>query len=226
MIKPVSHIFGLEERKRVADAVARAEQKTSVEIVTVAATASARYDRGEGVFSFSVALAAVATVWLTCLVAVPQAVWEAWSGSLGALVAVMVTMITGFACGVFLVAMFPSLRLPFTPAHEVDEACQRAARSAFMSYRIRRTTGGTGLLLYISFFEHRVIVLPDDAVAQRLPPETWRDLCERIVSGIKAGSPTLALEEALARAGDVLGAALPRDEHDTDELRNDLVLID
>ncbi len=218
-------MFSPDDRKRVAEAIGKAELKTSAEIVTVAATASGRYDRSEDIFGFLVALALLAAGWLTCPAFHAQAAWEAAPSSAG-LVPALVAMIVGFVGGGFLAVKFPVLRLPFIPARELAEECLRAAQAAFMSSRIRGTVGGTGVLIYVSFFEHQVVVLPDDAVAEKLPPETWREICDLIVSGMKAGSPTRALEEAVVRAGDILGDVLPRQEDDEEELSNELVVID
>jgi putative membrane protein len=91
---------------------------------------------------------------------------------------------------------------------------------------IRKTTGGTGILLFVSFYEHRVVVLPDDTILEKLPKQDWEKLCGAIVSGIKANRPTEALEEAVASCGEILGEIMPRQDDDEDELSNELILID
>jgi putative membrane protein len=225
-MKPVSQLFSQNDRERVADAIGKAELKTSAEIVTVAATASGRYDRAEDIFGFLVAIVAVVAGWLTCPAFHAQSVWEGSGPSWAGLVPVLIAMIAGFAGGSALASQFPVLRLPFIPARELEEECLRGAQAAFMSSKVRKTAAGTGLMIYISFYEHRVVALPDDTIAEKLPPETWQEVCDLIVAGMKSGSPVKALEDAVIRAGDILGDILPREEDDEDELSNELILLD
>jgi hypothetical protein len=91
---------------------------------------------------------------------------------------------------------------------------------------IRKTTGGTGILLFVSFYEHRVVVLPDDAILEKSPGHDWGKLCDTITSGIKDNRTTEALEVAIASCGKILGEILPRQDDDEDELSNELILID
>ena len=135
-------------------------------------------------------------------------------------------MVAGFAAGSALASRLPALRLPFISKKELEEEVQRAARATFMSSRIRRTAGATGILLFVSFYERRVVVLPDDAILDKLPGFDWGKLCAAIVSGLKANRPTEALEQAIASCGEILGGPLPRQDDDKDELKNELILID
>lgn len=224
-MKRVSRLFPEPDRKRIADAIAKAERRTSAEIVAVVATASGRYERAEDIVGFLVALLAVMVGWLTCSAFHSESVWGSGNSSAG-LIPVLVTMVIGFVAGSALATWFPALRLPFIPKKEMEVEVHRAAQATFMSSRIRKTAGATGILIYVSFFEHRVVVLPDDAIIEKLPGYDWGKLCDAIVSHAKAKRHTQALEEAIASCGEILGEVLPRQEGDKDELSNDLILID
>lgn len=224
-MKKASQLFSEDDRKRIGNALANAEQRTSAEIVTVAATASGRYDRAEDTVGVLTALLAVTAGWLTCPAFHPESAWGAGPSSSG-LIPVLLSMVAGFVAGSYLASRLPVLRLPFIPKRELEDEVQRAAQAAFMSSRIRRTTGGTGILLFVSLYEHRVVVLPDDAILEKLPGHDWGELCATIVSGMKANRPTEALEKAIARCGEILGELLPRQGDDKDELSSKLILID
>jgi putative membrane protein len=224
-MKKVSHLFSKDDRKRIADAIQKAEQKTSAEIVTVVATASGRYDRAEDIVGFLSAMLAVTAGWLVCPEFHSELVWET-GPSISGLIPVLLTMVAGFVAGSTLSSWLPALRLPFIPKKELEEEVQRTAQAAFMSSRIRKTAGGTGILLFVSFYEHRVVVLPDDAILEKLPGQDWGKLCAAIASGIKANQPTEALEKAVASCGEILGEVLPRQDDDEAELSNELILID
>jgi putative membrane protein len=224
-MKKVSQLFPEDDRKRIAEAIEKAEKKTSAEIVTVVATASGRYDRAEDIVGFLSALVAVAVGWLACPAFHSESAWGT-GPSISGLLPVLILMVAGFVAGSALASRLPVLRLPFIPKKELDEEVQRAAEAAFMSSRIRKTAGGTGILLFVSFYEHRVVVLPDDTILEKLPNQDWEKLCGAIVSGIKANRPTEALEEAVASCGEILGEIMPRQDDDEDELSNELILID
>jgi len=224
-MKKVSQLFPEADRKRIAHAIEQAEQKTSAGIVTVVTTASGRYDRAEDIVGFLTALLTVTAAWLTCPAIHSESAWES-GPSLSGLTPVLLSMIGGFVVGSALASRLPVLRLPFIPKKELEEEVQRAAQAAFMSSRIRKTAGGTGILLFVSFYEHRVVVLPDDTILEKLPGQDWGKLCAAIISGIKANRPTEALVEAITSCGEILGETFPRQDDDVDELSNELILID
>jgi putative membrane protein len=224
-MKKVSELFLEQDRKRVAQAIAEAEQKTSAEIVVVAATASGRYDRAEDIVGFVAALVSVTVGWLAWPALHVDSAWGT-GGSISGLLPFLLLMVAGFVAGSALASRVPVLRLPFIPRRELEEEVQRGAQAAFMSSKIRRTAGGTGILLYVSFYEHRVVVLPDDTILEKCAGREWGELCAVIISAIKNNRPTEGLEQAIKDCGDMLAAVLPRQDHDTNELSNELILIE
>ena len=222
--KRASELFSEGDRKRIADAVQKAEGSTSAEIVPVVATPSGRYDRAEDLFGLVTAMALLAVGWLTCPRMHPEAGWEGGL-SAGGLFPVLLTILTGFIAGAAMASRFTGLRLLFLSSREMEEEVHRAARAAFMSSKVRRTAGGTGVHLYVSLFEHRVVVLPDDTIADRNPVD-WSGPCATIVEGMKAGRPAEGLEQAILQCGELLSVDFPRADGDEDELSNELVLLD
>ena len=225
IMKKVSQMFSAADRKRVADAIKKAEQNTSAEIVTVVASASGRYDRAEDIVGFLFALLAVALGWFTCPAFHPESAWET-DGSVSGLLPVLVSMVAGFVVGSALASRLTLLRLPFIPKREMEEDVHRAAREAFMTSKIRNTARGTGILIFVSYYERRVVVLPDDTIIEKLPGHDWGELCSQIVSGFKAGKPTDALEGAVISCGAILSEVLPPLDENQNELSNELILID
>jgi putative membrane protein len=226
-VKRASQLFSEIDRKLIATAIERAEERTSAEIVPVVASASGRYDRAEDIFGFLMGLGAVSLGWLTCPYMHSEAEWsQGMFLSASGLWPVLASMVAGFVAGSALASYFPIFKLPFIPGKEMDEEVKRAAEAAFMSSKIRKTAGATGVLLYVSLLERRVLVLPDDTIAEKLPGQDWKEICDSLVAGMKRQSPVQALAEAVAGCGDILSEALPRGEDDLDELRNELRLID
>ena len=224
-MKRVSQLFQEEDRRRIADAIEKAEQRTSAEIVTVVSTASGGYDRAEDIVGFLTAMLAVTFGWFAFPAFQSEPAWGT-GPSISGLILVLISMVGGYVVGSAMASWLPALRLPFIPKKELEEEVCRAAQAVFMSSKIRKTSGGTGILLFVSFYEHRVVVLPDDAILEKLPAHDWGELCAAIVSGLKSKRVTETLEEAIASCSLILGAVLPRQDDDENELSNELIIID
>ena len=107
----------------------------------------------------------------------------------------------------------------------LEEVSSRA-REIFFDKRVHHTSGATGLLVYISLFEHTAVVLGDQEVLDKLGQASLDGLCQQLTEGLKRGHPTEAICGAIAEAGTQLSGPLPRDAGDVNELHNALVLID
>lgn len=226
-MQKASRLFSETDRKTISAAIADAERRTSGEIVPVVATASGRYDRAEDLFGLLVALAALVMAWLAFQgVHAHQDPWGVrQSVSLG-LLPVVVIVLLGFSLGAVLASFCPALRLPFIGTAEMKDEVERAAQSAFRRFRIRGTAGGTGVLIYVSLYEHRVRVLGDETVDGKLSPADWNDVCSLVTDGLRSGRPADGLAAAIRRCGALLEAHFPVAADDRNELGNTLHLVD
>ncbi len=226
-MKRASRIFSEQDRQAVAQAIRDAESATSAEIVPVIATVSGRYDRAEDIVGLLVGLIVLAAGWLTCSVVHPQAGWESGNGLLPAagLIPALLCVVVGFIAGSALATWFPVLRLPFIPATEMDEEVAKAAQSAFAASRVRKTAGATGVLLYVSLYEHRVVVLPDDGI-EGVADLAWANVRDLLIDGLRRDAATEGLVAAIGKCGETLSGPCPRSADDVDDLGNELRFID
>lgn len=217
-----SHLFSATERQAVDAAITTAERDTSGEIVVAVASASGRYDRAEDLFGLLLALLGLCGLWLA-----QPALDSGWDSASPLLLLVqLATVLLLFGAGSHAAARWPLLRAPFVPRNELDQEVERRAREVFQQYRLRATRGGTGVLIYVSLFEHRVRVLGDDPIAAKLQAGDWQAICNRIVQGLRSRDPARGLQAGIALAGELLARHFPRQAGDLDELPNRLVLID
>ena len=211
----------------MAEAVRAAESGTAAELVPVVATASGRYDRAEDIVGLLCALTAVSLAWTLFQGTAPaQGAWASGYRATFPLWAVLGVFLAGFWAGTLAATVFPALRRPFVSAREMDEEVERAAQAAFQRLRVSQTRGGTGLLIYVSLFERRVRLLGDAAVQKALSPLEWDQVRDLLLEGIRGQRPGQGLCAALARSGELLSRSFPRPSDDTDELPNDLHIID
>ena len=78
----------------------------------------------------------------------------------------------------------PDLRRALVPAEALAEpgSSQRATQ-AFVEEEVFRTRDRTGILIFLSLFEHRVVVLADRGLDGRVTPREW----EEVVAGNRGG---------------------------------------
>lgn len=225
-MRRASDLFSEEQRKRIQEAVAAAEAKTSAEIVPVVATSSGRYDRPEDIAGLWLAVIAVVALW----VALPRQ--EAAPGSWGGmplsleLLALVGTAVVAFVVGAVVASRVGWLRRLFTPQQQMQEEVAGRARQIFFDRRIHHTAGATGLLLYVSLFEHIAVVLADQEILDKLGQSSVDEMCGQLTTDLHSEKVPDALARAVERAGERLAAALPSTDGDVNELHDALVLLD
>jgi putative membrane protein len=144
----------------------------------------------------------------------------------GVLPCTLIVVFFGFIAGTILATFFPVLRLIFISKQEMQEEVQRKAAEAFHHFRIRNTEGETGVLIYVSLYEHMVRVMGDDKISEKLIQADWDEVCTLVVKGMKSGTPHEGLEKAIIRCGQLLSEHFPKLRNDKNELSNELQLID
>ena len=227
-MKRASDLFDDEQRKRIERSVVEAEAATSCEIMPVVATVSGRYDRPEDMIGLWLAVLAAIAIWPL----LPRN-W-AESGSWGAiplyveLLILAATVVVAFVLGAVAGSQIGWLRRLFTPRKQMSEEVAARARRAFFDKRVHHTNGATGLLIYVSAFEHIAVVLGDQEILDNpdLGQPLLDRLCQQLTDGLRQGNPTDAICAVIAKAGQELSGPLPRDEGDVNELQDALVLID
>jgi putative membrane protein len=225
-MKKASAWFTESDRKALAEDIARAESATTGEIVPVVATASGNYDRAEDLFGLVFALISLSVYWLLRGVAPFGSKWSSGPAEGLSLPVVLSIVVVAFIVGAVLATAIPSLRTPFIPKSEMGKEVERRAAEAFHRFRIRNTAGATGVLIYVSLFEHAVRVFGDNAINEKVDQKTWQEICELVVDGIRKGEPAGGLSAGILRCGEVLARHFPIDPGDKNELVNTLHLID
>jgi len=226
-MKRATQLFTDDHRARVNTAIADAERQTAAEIVPVVASASDRYDRAEDIAGLW--LAAVGAIAAYLLIpgadlgdgswATPFTDWR--------LIGTVVALVVGFVLGAALATHAWTLRRLFTASAHMNDAVDRAARAAFFDSSIHHTRAATGVLIYVSLYEHRAAVLADRTVTEAIGDERITGWCDDLTARLAAGD---ALPDAIAdlvrEIGEHLAEPLPPAPDDTNELADQLVLVD
>ncbi len=132
-----------------------------------------------------------------------------------------VDLVIGFVLGAFLSAHAPELRRLLVLRRRREESVLRAARAAFVELGVARTRGRSGVLVYVSVLERRVVVLGDLAIDAVGMGERWRAAIARLDGALRPPR----LDELVAAIGDLgapLAAILPHAAADLNELPDEV----
>ena len=222
----VSHVSEADH-DNVTAAVAAAEAHTSGEIVTVVAGKSNDYDDVALVWASIVAFLAMSIValfpdfyrakydWLT----------GGWGHELTA--NQWLGMVIAFGVlkwiGVWLILLWRPLRMALTPRSIRAERVRARAIDLFKVGTEGKTTGRTGVLLYLSLKEHRADIVADEAIAAKVAPAVWGDAMAALIERVRAGKPGEGMAEAVRQMGIVLAEHFPRGSENPNELPDRLI---
>lgn len=199
-------LLSAEQRQQIERRIAEVESKTSGEIVVRVVPTSGGY-------------AWVAWAWAVIGIATASigvGIVSMFSWPFSAL-QLLEWQLLGACVGIGLsfLAFFRRLLLSKrTLAEKVD----RSAHAFFMKAGVLETRERTGILIYVSEFEHRVEILADKGVHSLLGKDYWQDQVRHIIDGIRAGKPGEAIAEAVSQMGEHLAKHFPRRAGDSNEL--------
>lgn len=223
--------FALSEadRGRIAAAVTAAEAHTAGEIVTILSDQSDSYDDIALLWSALIALLALAALsvapqFYLALVDRLLGDWDRkWlPGALFTLAALVATV--KFAA-TWLILRWRALRFALVPG-PIKHARVRARAVGF--YRVgteTRTSGGTGVLIYLSRAERRAEIVTDPLVTAAIPPQEWGAAMAAMLGHIGDNRVADGMVEAIGQVGAILTQHFPRDAHDANELPDRLIEV-
>ena len=183
-------------------AVSDAERCTSGEIVPLLTERSDDYAEVRFVAAFLLALGAGA-LWLAL---VPDHL--RW---------LLPTQFGVFGLVAWLAGRRPVLRW-LAPHAWLVERVQRAAEHAFHQLGMVETRDRTGILIYVSLLERRVVVLADRGIHACVAEGTWDGVVARVVEGIRRGQADEGLVEGIRLCGQILQRHVPARPDDRNEL--------
>lgn len=212
MISMAKDFLTLEEQNRINEAVQKAEQKTSGEIVPMIVSQSHHYPLA--ILTGAFLLAAPSAIILTTLFApmVGLASSNMWFF-------ILLTLLL-FPILLYTVGNIPSFKARFLWISQVEEEVQEGAVNAFYTEGLHRTRDENGILLYISVFERKVWILADRGINEKINPQLWEKIVADLSSGFKANQRCLAICNAVEEVGSILEKSFPIKEDDKNELHN------
>jgi putative membrane protein len=191
------------EKSAISEAITRAEAATSGEIVFAITDASGRYRHSSLLLALA-GMALASAVYLAAPVrhSISLLLW---------------TEILSLTLLYALAPYFPWRRV-FVAGREMDERVRASAQLEFFSSGLHRTRDGSGVLIYLSLMERRVVVLGDSGIHAKMGEARWDHVRDLIVSGIREGEACAGICRAIEACGRTLEEHFPRRPDDVNEL--------
>ena len=139
----------------------------------------------------------------------------------------LLTLLMVFAALKFTVALlilkWMPLRLLLTPAATKHRRVRRRAIAIFQAAAAGRTTGRTGILIYLSLAERRAEIIADEAILKVTDDHTWGEAMTELITNVRAGRVGDGIAAAVERVGVVLSEQFPRSSADLNEIPDKLI---
>jgi putative membrane protein len=203
-------VLGAPEQERVHEAIRAAERRTVGEVLPVVVERSDPHPAAEWLAALVFLLTGTAAL-------VPHLPWRE------PLTFLLVQLAFGLL-GYGLARFLPAFKRMFVFERRAELVAEEQAFQEFYANGLQRTPKATGVLLFVSLFERRVVVLADEGIAAQVEPQTWKQVDEVVLAGIRRGSLADGLVEGVARVGEVLAGPFPRGEGDPNEIPDRLVV--
>ena len=186
-------LFSNTDAQRIEEAIKTAEKKTNGEIVVHVSEQSDAYF--SGVLACSLLLGGASLV-----LAYGSSFFVPSLATEYAELFSIVVFILAFALAFFI----PSIRLLFVAPDEIDRRVIEKAERVFLERELFQTKDRTGLLIFISYLEHRVEVLGDTGINKQISQEQWVDIVNAITAGIKNKNASDGVVKGISLAADLL----------------------
>jgi putative membrane protein len=197
-----------EEKRAVAEAVKRTELTTSGEIVFALIDKSGSYHHANLQAALIGAISATA---IYLALPLPQSIGM-----------VIWTEIIGFALILAVIPYVPWRRW-FISKREMDECVQDSAFREFYASGLYKTRESNGVLIYLSCFERRVVVLGDKGIHEKMGNPHWNEVRDHIINGIRQGQAIQGICAAVEMCGQALATHFPRRSDDINELSDEVI---
>lgn len=211
----MKQILSDADREQLKERIAETEIKTNAQIVLATIKRSDNYSEipwkafslGISVMGFTVFLIDLFLLnWIT--------------GSI-----ILLSVLSILAAGilsVLLTILIPGFARLFLSENRKEAETIQYAESLFLGHELFATEGRRGILLLVSLFERKVVILVDKGVRDRLKPELLKTIISAMKIKLRKSAVRDALETGLEELGKILSPPISAGS-DKNELSNEII---
>lgn len=218
------HLVNESERQKISEAVLKAEEKTSGEIVPMIVMRSSVVGHVPVVLFLILSAITLAFSVPTNLTTYFELVGSSpFQAQLYSVLSVLGLWVIFWLLSVQLAKVNLLQRL-FTSRGDLAFQVEERALLEFHQHHLAQTKSRTAVLIFISLMEQRAVILGDQAISKKLPPGTWDSILTEMISDIKKGHAGPGLTRAVEKCGQVLSEHFPIQAGDRNEICNQLII--
>lgn len=140
---------------------------------------------------------------------------------------IFIAVVSGGAIGALITHFVWPIKFWLLSQFHLDQSTRKRAESAFLEEEIFNTRHRTGIMIFVSFFEHEVIVMADRGISKVVVQKEWDKMVEKLIENVRRQKVTDGMIEAVQRCAEILlENGFSRTKDDVNELRDDLRLED
>lgn len=118
----------------------------------------------------------------------------------------------------------PSFLRFFVTPNRLETKVNERALQAFYEKGLYKTRDNTGVLFFLSLFEHKVWVLADEGIYSKISQEKLQEYALDIATSVKKGTAAEVLCREIRNVGEILTRHFPIKADDTNELSNKVII--
>ncbi len=211
-----NNIFSCDDLLEIEKEVASVERVTSGEIVPVVANRSSKYRTAE-----IIAAIIFGYIFVFIVSEINKSLF--WNNSLTVFQFIIIDFV-GILLAFLLFRIWSVKRLIISK-RAIEHKVHDAAFSTFYQQGVHHTKHKTGILIYISLFERKVVILGDEGIHAKVNDSDWNDVVKIIVKGIKDEHLKKGIIDGIESCRKLLHTHFPVLADTTNELDNKLILI-
>ena len=208
-----------EDLERIKAAVKNAEEKISGEIVPVLVERSGDYL----IALYKGSLIGAALTFVSMVVLDRFVINDAVNTLFYDPVFILLIVILGGVLGAVVPYFSDPVKRLLVARRYQDLVTRQCAENAFLEEEVFNTRQRTGVMIFVSFFEHEVIVMADKGISKIVDQKQWDKIVQDLIKDIRNGRVVEALETGIKQCGDILlEKGFRKTIDDVNELRDDL----
>jgi len=195
----VENYLPKSSQEKITQAVNIAEKKVNTEMVPVFMTSSDEYVEAK----------LRGAIFLSSLTAISVLIYDHLMGWYQLFLLnndwLFVTVIAlGGLLGYFLFGYIPSLKKLMLTKNAMSQRSSAMAERVFAEYKLVETKQRNGILIFVSLFEHRIEIVPDKGLKEKINADEWKKVVEEMKPSLK----NKKFEEAFLRSIDKITEVL------------------
>jgi len=220
------------DRKRIAEAITKAESKTSGEVFCVLAHSVSRYREVPLIWATAAAfllppLAVLAGLHRLALADIFSSWTDESARAVEGLILRALTTYSLLQAALFLIVVLivslPKVRRVMTPRFLKRHRVRQVARHHFVASGAKLSHSQPHILIYASLWDRQVELVAHAAIHKAVGEGPWNAAVAAVSEGMKAKKPADGFIRAIEICGDALAAHFPSDGHAKNLLPNEIL---